>query len=108
MRTVISTITLLFLFLLSTTGSYAVKDEVRSDQPGVHIEVKGVISKIASGLLFVKTPWGSMTVTPDADLKGIKVGEEVSVWVNENNTVIDVHRKGETGGHQAYGEQKKD
>ena len=94
-------VSLFVIFVLISTGTYAAGNEgVQFDKPGVHLEVRGVISKIASGILFVKTSWGTMTVAPDSDLKGIKVGEEVNVWVNENNTVIDVHRKGNAGLHR--------
>lgn len=94
MRTVISVLAMLVAVLIMSTGTYAASG---TDQPGVHIEVKGVIAKIASGVIYVKTSTGAtFTIKPDADLKKLKVGEEVTVLVNENNTVIDVHEKGST------------
>jgi hypothetical protein len=100
MPTIISTITMLVTVMFLSIGSYAAgdKDSLRTDQPGVHIQVKGVISKIASGVMFVKTSTGgTISVMPDADLRKLKVGDEVTVSVNENNTVIDVHPQGHTG-----------
>jgi hypothetical protein len=34
--------------------------------------------------------------------KGLEVGEEVEMQVNENNAVIDVHRKGDTSNSQRF------
>ncbi len=67
-----------------------------------HMKVKGVVSKVQSGLTTVKTPWGSMTIASTLTPKNLEVGEEVEMQVNENNAVIDVHRKGETGHSHRY------
>lgn len=63
--------------------------------PGTHMKVSGVVSKIQSGLTTVKTSWGTMTIASAVTPKGLEVGEEVEMQVNENNAVIDVHRKGD-------------
>jgi hypothetical protein len=62
-----------------------------------HMKVSGVVSKVESGLTTVKTPWGSMTIASKVTPKNLAVGEEVEMQVNENNAVIDVHRKGQAG-----------
>ncbi len=59
------------------------------------MKVSGVISQIKSDLMIVKTPWGQITIKSADGLKDVQVGEEVELWVNENNSVIDVHRKGD-------------
>jgi uncharacterized protein YuzE len=59
------------------------------------MRVNGVVSKVQSGLTTVKTSWGSMTIASSVTPKNLEVGEEVEMQVNENNAVIDVHRKGE-------------
>jgi hypothetical protein len=58
------------------------------------MKVSGVVSKVQSGLTTVKTSWGSMTIASSVTPKNLEVGEAVEMWVNENNAVIDVHRKG--------------
>ncbi|MCC6964693.1 MAG: hypothetical protein IT391_00230 [Nitrospira sp.] len=60
-----------------------------------HMKVSGVVSKVASGITTVKTPWGSMRFASMLTPMNLEVGEEVEMQVNENNAVIDVHRKGD-------------
>jgi hypothetical protein len=64
-----------------------------------HKKVEGVVNEMKSGLYTVKTPTGAtLTLTEAAAVRrgnGIpKVGDELTLWVNEGNMVIDVHRKG--------------
>ena len=59
--------------------------------------VDGVVSKVQADQVTVKTSWGHIVVSSATAPKQLKVGEEVEMMVNENNTVIDVHRKGEKG-----------
>ena len=62
-----------------------------------HKKVEGVVSEIKSGLYTVKTPTGSYTLSENAALRhgldGPKVGDEITLWVNEANMVIDAHPK---------------
>ena len=67
-----------------------------------HMKVSGVVSKVESGLTTVKTSWGSMTIASTVTPKNLAVGEEVDMQVNENNAVIDVHRKGEKAHSHRY------
>ncbi|HKY71286.1 MAG TPA: hypothetical protein VJL88_05155 [Nitrospira sp.] len=69
-----------------------------------HRSISGVVVAEKSGLITVKTPDGStMSVTPKASERhghaAPKVGDEVTLIVNENNNVIDVHAKGAEGAH---------
>jgi hypothetical protein len=74
---------------------YGYADEVTAQGTGTHMKVSGVVSKVQSGLTTVKTSWGSMTIASTFTPKHLEVGEEVEMQVNENNAVIDVHRKGD-------------
>lgn len=77
-------------------GSYGFADEGGTHGiDSTHMKISGVVSKVQSGVITVKTPWGSMKIASTDTLKHIEVGEEVDMQVNENNAVIDVHRKGE-------------
>lgn len=60
-----------------------------------HMKVSGVVSSVQSGITTVKTPWGTMKIASTLTPKNLEVGEEVYMQVNENNAVIDVHRKGD-------------
>ena len=67
-----------------------------------HLKVNGVVSKVQSGLTTVKTSWGSMTIASTITPHNLAIGEEVEMQVNENNAVIDVHRKGEKAHSHRY------
>ncbi len=67
-----------------------------------HMHVGGIVSKIESGLTTIKTSWGRMTIASTATPKDLAVGDEVDMQVNENNAVIDVHRKGQQGHAHRY------
>lgn len=66
-----------------------------SHGPGTHMKVSGEVTAIQSGLVTIKTPWGQMRVASNTAPKNLEVGEQVVMTVNENNVVIDLHRKGE-------------
>jgi hypothetical protein len=65
-----------------------------------HKKVEGVVSDIKSGIYTVKTDTGTYTLSEAASGRhghaGAKVGDEMVLWVNENNMVIDAHPKGQT------------
>ena len=82
------------LFLFSTSA-YADKGGGAHSHQGTHMKVSGVVSKIQSDLITIKTPWGQMRISSSTAPKNLEVGEEVEMQVNENNVVIDIHRKGD-------------
>ena len=70
-----------------------------------HREVTGVVTGEKSGLLTVKLPDGStMSLNPKiAERHGHpipKVGDEVTLVLNENNAIIDHHPKDDKGPHK--------
>ena len=83
------------LLSLSILVPYGFADEGGTQATGTHIKVSGVVSKVQSGLTTIKTSWGSMTIASTFTPMHLNVGEEVDMQVNENNAVIDVHRKGD-------------
>lgn len=69
-----------------------------------HHTVHGVVTAEKSGVLTVKTSEGTtMSVSEKASERHghtvPKVGQEVTLVLNENNNVIDVHLKGAEGAH---------
>ena len=62
---------------------------------GTHLKVTGTVSAVQADLITVKTSWGHMKIASSTAPKNLEVGEEVEMQVNENNAVIDVHRKGD-------------
>ena len=65
----------------------------------------------------LKTPSASVTLnlnaTERSGLTQVKVGDELTVWINEDNIVVDVHKKGHQREHRlitgkvAYSDQAK-
>ena len=67
-----------------------------------HQKVEGVVSEVKSGLYIVKTATGAtLTLTESAAVReghrAPKVGDELTLWVNEGNMVIDARPKGHPG-----------
>jgi hypothetical protein len=67
-----------------------------------HQKVEGVVTEVKSGLYTVKSPTGAtLTLTEAAAVRhghsAPKVGDEMTLWVNEGNMVMDVRPKGQPG-----------
>jgi len=91
---------IVFSLLILTPNGFA--DEGGKHEKATRMKVNGVVSMVQSGRTTIKTPWGSMTIASAAGPKNLEVGEEVEMQVNENNAVIDVHRKGEPAHNHRY------
>lgn len=86
------------------TPANAQSEAVNQDEAHVkagHIKVEGVVTDVKSGLYTVKTPTGTMTLdekTATGHGRGTpKIGDELTLWVNESNMVIDAHPKEQVG-----------
>ncbi|NWF74529.1 MAG: hypothetical protein HXY51_16010 [Nitrospirae bacterium] len=67
-----------------------------------HKKVEGVVTELKSGLILVKSPTGAtLTLTEAAAFRQgkpvPKVGDEMTLWVNEGNMVMAAHPKGQPG-----------
>ena len=65
-----------------------------------HKKVEGVVTELKSGLIIVKSSTGAtLTLTETAAFrqgKAVpKVGDEMTLWVNEGNMVMDARLKGQ-------------
>lgn len=102
-RLVLNSVLSLFIATV-VIAPVGVKAESSGPSQG-HREVTGVITGEKSGLLTVKLPDGSsMSLSPKiAERHGHavpKVGDEVTLVLNENNAIIDHHPKGHEGAHK--------
>ncbi len=91
----------LLIFPMDAQSDPADPEEIAHMKAG-HKKVEGVVIDMKSGLYTVKTPTGAtITLTESAAVRQgrdiPKVGDEMTVWVNEGNMVIDAHMKGESG-----------
>ncbi len=90
----------LLIFPMDAQSDPADPEEIAHMKAG-HKKVEGVVIDMKSGLYTVKTPTGAtITLTESAAVRQgrdiPKVGDEMTVWVNEGNMVIDAHMKGES------------
>lgn len=77
-------------------------DEHPRTTPGSVIQINGAVTKIQSGVIFVKTPTGQYTISAKTAPSDAAVGDEVSLWLNEENMVVDHHgkEKNKKGSHR--------
>ena len=93
---------LLGTFLSIPPGVYSAGEHSGSE---THQKRTGVVTKGSSGALDVKTADGaSFQLNPNLAKRpghvAPKEGDEVTFVLDENNTVIDMHPKGEEGSHK--------
>ena len=68
-------------------------DEQPRTKAGYHITVHGVVDRIQGPMVAVKAPGGDYWLSAKTLPKDIKQGDEITLWVNEENMVIDHHGK---------------
>jgi hypothetical protein len=83
---------------------FVTSSSATDEQQGSHKTISGVVTKAAGGLA-IKTPQGNTYQLNASQAKRhghepFKEGDHVTFLLNENNTVIDVHLKGQKGEHQ--------
>jgi hypothetical protein len=76
--------------------------EVVARMKSGHQKVEGVVIEMKSGLYTVKTTTGAtLTLTKAAAVRhghnAPKIGDEMTLWVNEGNMVMDARPKGQPG-----------
>jgi len=86
---------------LAALADPADSEEVAHMKVG-HKKVEGVVTELKSGLIIVKSPTGaSLTLTENTAARlgkpVPKVGDEMTVWVNEGNMVMAAYPKGQPG-----------
>ncbi len=67
-------------------------------QQSDHMIVTGVVTEVKSGTITVKTPVGHLSLNRKAGLAAgeqeVHVGDKLTMWVNGDNIVVDVHVTG--------------
>ena len=91
--------------------------EEHQPHQSAHIQASGVVTQVTKTGITLKTPSASVTLnlnaTERSGLTQVKVGDELTVWINEDNIVVDVHKKGHQREHRlitgkvAYSDQAK-
>ena len=57
------------------------------------VTLKGVVWRTKSGIVFLKTPVGLLTLSSKTTLKDLKASHEVSFWVHERHLVVEIRRR---------------
>ena len=106
-----------FTIGLLLTGSTVWADESHPHQQTPHIQATGVVTQVTPTAISLKTPFANVTLNVNASERSgftnVKVGDELTVWMNEDNIVMDVHKKGDQPQHRfitgklAYSDQAK-
>ncbi|MGZ8367098.1 MAG: hypothetical protein ACXWWG_12370 [Nitrospira sp.] len=60
----------------------------------LHLLLNGTVSKVKSNYVFLKTPLGIVTVSGKTGVRNAKVGQEMSVWIQERHVAIDLYHDG--------------
>ena len=86
---------------LAAQSDPADPEEVAHMKAG-HKKVEGVVTELKSGLIIVKSSTGAtLTLTEAAAVRQgkpvPKVGDEMTLWVNEGNMVMAAYPKGQPG-----------
>jgi hypothetical protein len=97
-------------FVSAVLGLFLIIPSVsQADSKGIHKghrEVTGVVKSEQGGIYTVETPTGNYSLNENAARRHghaiPKVGDEVTIVLDENNLVIEAHPKGEMGRHHFY------
>lgn len=67
---------------------------VATDASADYLQLNGMVAKIQSDVVFAKTPWGLRMIGTTRQLGDVGVGDRVTILLNEDNSVVDVHKEG--------------
>ena len=75
----------------------ATESQPSSSSGGVEVDpsitLKGAVWRTKTGIVFLKTPVGLLTLSSKTTLKDLKASHEVSFWVHERHFVVEIRRR---------------
>ncbi len=71
-------------------------NQIPRNTSAVQLLLNGTVSKLKSNYVFLKTPLGIVTVSSKTGVRNAKVGQEMSVWVQDRHVAIDLYQDGLT------------
>lgn len=57
------------------------------------ITLKGAVWRTKAGIVFLKTPVGLLTLSSKTTLKDLKASHEVSFWVHDRHSVVEIRKR---------------
>ena len=70
--------------------SSAASDPITSDP---YIMLRGSVWRTKTGIVFLKTPIGLLTLSSKTTLKDLKASQEVHFWVHDRHSVVEVRKR---------------
>jgi len=70
--------------------SSAASDPITSDP---YIMLRGSVWRTKTGIVFLKTPIGLLTLSSKTTLKDLKASQEVYFWVHDRHSVVEVRKR---------------
>ncbi|HZS11756.1 MAG TPA: hypothetical protein VFA38_05875 [Nitrospirales bacterium] len=69
-----------------------------------YIQATGVVTQVTPTAIALKTPYALVSLNVNAMVRSgfahVKVGDELTVWLNGDNVVVDVHTSGHATKHR--------
>ena len=79
-------------------------EENHEHQSVSHVRATGVVTQVRSGFITLKTPFSLVMLNVNASERSgfpnVKIGDEFTVWKNDGNLVVDLHKKGHLLNHR--------
>jgi hypothetical protein len=72
------------------TGAQA---DTPSAEANPSISLRGSVWRTKAGIVFLKTPVGTLTLSSKTTLKDLKASHEITFWVHELNSVVEVRKR---------------
>jgi hypothetical protein len=73
-------------------------------QPDGYIQASGLVTQVTPTSITLKTPYALVALNVNAMVRSgfshVKVGDELTVWLNGDNVVVDVHATGAAVKHR--------
>lgn len=102
---------------LLLAGGSAWGDVAGPHRGSTHVQASGTVTQVTATAITLRTPFAQIVLNVNATVQSgfthVKVGDDLTVWLSEDNVVVDVHKKGDQLHHRlitgklAYGDQAK-
>ncbi len=64
-----------------------------STEANPSISLRGSVWRTKAGIAFLKTPVGLLTLSSKTTLKDLKASHEITFWVHERNSVVEIRKR---------------
>ena len=90
--------------LLTGSSAWGEGTTPHQSSASTHMQASGTVTQVTATAITLKTPHAQIVLNVNATaLSGfthVKMGDELTVWLSEDNVVVDVHKKGDQQRHR--------